>query len=397
MQTLLVLVILISSWFVAPAEAWNAPVTDLGADACIREMFEGPFPHLLGDNRVSIECIAIDDVTAAFSNSSPVEVDLKVTGRSWEEMDRYGYDILIEQWRDGKEVFVSIYREIIPVSKAVPNLYEETIPLQGRFEAGTYTIHVNDYELEIVIPDAVPPGSDAPPLDDDDFPSGKLERHYAVIEDVDVIIRDRYPALVTLRVSGYHLDNCPATLQIDQRREGRWVFVEIYRLVDPVLRCPMRHTPLEEYIRLDGSFERGTYIIQVNDHVQEVSIPYPPPPPPPDERRYPVIENVEVLVHETYSYPVRLTLHVTGYHTDGCRSPLQIEQRRERDWVMVEIYRLVDPMIMCPEILVRLDEYIPLEGSFKYGTYVIQVNNYIFTYTIPPVPIYDDGRPPTPR
>ncbi len=49
---------------------------------------------------------------------------------------------------------------------------------------------------------------------------------------------------------------------------------------------------------------------------------------------------------------------------------------------------------MCPEMLARLDEYIPLNSAFEYGTYMFSVNNYIIQYSIPPGPIYDD--PPRP-
>jgi hypothetical protein len=49
-------------------------------------------------------------------------------------------------------------------------------------------------------------------------------------------------------------------------------------------------------------------------------------------------------------------------------------------------------MMMCPEMLVRLDEYIPIRGGFENGTYIFQVNDYTLTYTIPPI-MYDDIPP----
>ncbi len=397
MPTLLLLFTLVFSSFLSAS-----PVVlraDIGGEACIRDAFDAPFPHLLIGERTTVECITIDSVTAAFSNTSPVQVDLKVSGQSWQEMDDYGYEIRIDQWRDGHDLFVAIYREVVPVSTATPNPYEETIPLDGSFEAGTYTVHVNDEQVEIAIPDAPPPGSDAqPPYDG--YPSpGQGERRYAVIQTVDVIVRETYPARVALHITGYYEDGCVAPTEIDQRRSGNWVYVEVFRVIDPGVRCRASWNPVDETIRLDGTFEYGTYIIQVNDHVQETTIPYPPPPPPPPPppepiRSYAVIENVEVLMHDSFAYPSRLTLHVTGYYSDGCQGQLQIDQWRAQNWVYVEIYRLVDPRIMCPEMLARLDEYIPLNSTFEYGTYMFSVNNYIIQYSIPPGPIYDD--PPRP-
>jgi inhibitor of cysteine peptidase len=227
-------------------------------------------------------------------------------------------------------------------------------------------------------------------------------RSEAVVQFVDVIVRETYPARLTLHVTGYQPDGCALPLQIEQRREryGNRVFVDIYRLVDPAMTCPAVLFPLDEYIQLDGTFERGTYTIQVNDYVTQVSIPFPPPPPPPPPpdpyRSYAVVEYVEVLLGDKYMYPPGLTLHVTGYYSEGCQGQLQIEQYRQGYWVYVEIYQLVDPRVMCPEMLVRLDEYIPLDGVFEYGTYTIQVNDYTLQYTLPPVPIYDDLPPPVP-
>ena len=389
MPTLFVLITLIVSSLFGALPQQPAQTATSG-DGCIRAPFDAPGPHLLSDEDPPIECITIDGVTATFSNTAPVRVDLKVSGQSWQRADA----IRIDQWRDGSEIFVVIYGRASSASRAAPNPYDETIPLDGAFEAGTYTVHVNDYQLEIAIPDAPPPGSDAQPPDD--FPA-QGERHYVVIQNADVIVRDTYPARVALHITGYYPDACVAPTQIDQRRAGNWVYVEIYRVIDPRVRCREMRTPLDETIRLDGTFERGTYIIQVNDYVQETGIPYPPPPPPPPEpiRSYAVIENVDVLIGETFAYPSRLTLHVSGYYGAGCQGRLQIDQWRSGNWVYVEIYQLVDPRIMCPEMLARLDEYIPLNGSFDDGTYAFSVNDYTFRYAIPPRPVYDGD--PAPR
>jgi hypothetical protein len=397
MPTLFLLVALIVSSFFGglshlPAQA------DTRGGACISTPFDTSGPHILSDQDPPVECITIDGVTAAFSNTAPVHVDLKVSGKTWQDLSRRSHAARIDQWRDGNEIFVSIYRETATVAQAAPNPYDETVPLDGRFEAGSYTVHVNDTTIEIAIPDAPPPGSDAQPPSDHSNPQpAQGERHYAVIQNIDVIVRESYPARVALHITGYYQDNCVAATQIDQRRAGSWVYVEIYRVIDPRVRCRDARVPLDETIRLDGTFERGTYIIQVNDYVQQTAIPYPPPPPPPPEpiRSYAVIESVDVLVGETFAYPSRLTLHVTGYDSTGCRGQLQIDQWRSGNWVYVEIYRLVDPRIMCPDMLTRLDEYIPLNGTFDYGTYTFSVNDYTFRYLIPPGPVYDDQ--PKPR
>jgi hypothetical protein len=59
----------------------------------------------------------------------------------------------VEQRREGNEVFVEIYRELplTVICPAVLHAYDATIHLEGGFEPGTYTIHVNDQVIEVTI------------------------------------------------------------------------------------------------------------------------------------------------------------------------------------------------------------------------------------------------------
>ena len=54
-----------------------------------------------------------------------------------------------------------------------------------------------------------------------------------------------------------------------------------------------------------------------------------------------------------------------------------MDQWRAGDQITVDIYQMVNPMIMCPERRMRYDEVILLEGSFRSGQYVIHVNDYV--------------------
>jgi hypothetical protein len=348
-----------------------------GGERCITDETEQTFPWYFEEGRDFIECLIVERVTAAFSNTVPVQIELHVAGQRWDELSDSDFEMEVQQWRAGGELFVAVFRRIVPVSRAVPAPYETTIPLEGWFEAGSYAVHVNNYTLEIAIPDAPPPGRDGPP------PRDQLERRYATVTYVDLIVSDSYPARLTLHAAGYFDAGCSFPPQVEQRRGDRRVLVEIYCLFDPQEHYT-EFLPLNEYVRLDGGFERGTYTIQVNDYITAVSIPFPPPPPPPPEpvRRYAVIENVEVLLHQEYARSVRLTLHVTGYYSEGCQGPLQIEWWRAESRVRVEIYVLVNPAILCPEMLVPLDEYIPLEDPFESGRYTITVNDYTLHLTL---------------
>ena len=93
-----------------------------------------------------------------------------------------------------------------------------------------------------------------------------------------------------------------------------------------------------------------------------------------------VIENVEVIVLE--SYPMQIHLQVAGYQPDGCDAPVQVEQRRDDNHVYVEIYRSLDPNVMCPMNIAQYSKNIPLEGGFESGAYIIDVNGYVVEITL---------------
>lgn len=92
----------------------------------------------------------IESVDALLLESFPVQINLQVSGY---QPDGCDFPVQVEQWREGNEVFVEIYRDM-PLAVMCPAVlveYEATIPLEGGFESGTYSIHVNDQTIEVTI------------------------------------------------------------------------------------------------------------------------------------------------------------------------------------------------------------------------------------------------------
>jgi hypothetical protein len=129
----------------------SMPKPDAGdSQRCITDEPVGSVPTFYEVGRDFIECVVVENVTATFTNTVPVQVDLNVSGQKWSEMDRYGYEFQVEQWRENGEIFVTIYRRIVPVSNATPPV-TDTIRSKGVL-AGSYTVHVNNFTVEIAIP-----------------------------------------------------------------------------------------------------------------------------------------------------------------------------------------------------------------------------------------------------
>ncbi len=93
--------------------------------------------------------MSIDSVTAMILESYPAQINLNVTGYH----DGCEYPVLVEQRREGNDVYVTVYRDM-PLNVMCPAIaiqYNSTIQLDGTFESGMYHIHVNDYVLEITV------------------------------------------------------------------------------------------------------------------------------------------------------------------------------------------------------------------------------------------------------
>jgi hypothetical protein len=116
----------------------------------------------------------------------------------------------------------------------------------------------------------VPPPMDNPPPVAEEVPG--TFKSPTIIDDVQGLILESFPAQIVLQVSGSQPDGCEYPVIVTQRRDGNTVLVEIYREASAAAMCPMMLVPYNEGIKLDGTFEPGTYTIHVNDFTLEVTV-----------------------------------------------------------------------------------------------------------------------------
>ena len=108
------------------------------------------WPAPLPEEETVRSLTVIESVDALLMESFPVQINLNVTGF---QPDGCDFPVVVDQRREGNEVFVDIYREmpLAVMCPAVLRSYEATIHLDGGFEPGMYTIHVNDQVIEVTI------------------------------------------------------------------------------------------------------------------------------------------------------------------------------------------------------------------------------------------------------
>jgi hypothetical protein len=90
----------------------------------------------------------VESVDVLVLESFPMQLNLVVKGY---QPDGCNFPVQVDQSRDGNTVTVHIYREV-PQDAMCPMMivgYEETIALEGGFENGSFTIHVNDQTVNV--------------------------------------------------------------------------------------------------------------------------------------------------------------------------------------------------------------------------------------------------------
>jgi inhibitor of cysteine peptidase len=76
------------------------------------------------------------------------------------------------------------------------------------------------------------------------------------------------------------------------------------------------------------------------------------------------------------SFPVQLSLQVSGYQPDGCDFPVIVEQTQNGSTINVRIYREIPANVRCAMNIVPYEAAINL-GSFPAGKYTVNVNGTI--------------------
>lgn len=103
------------------------------------------------------------------------------------------------------------------------------------------------------------------------------------------------------------------------------------------------------------------------------NMPYAPQPKDANLSRGNVfIEAMEILIRE--SYPPQITLELSGNLPNPCHElRAVIHEQDAENKINVEMYTVVDPNVMCTEVLKAFQENIDL-GTFPSGHYSVWVN-----------------------
>lgn len=107
------------------------------------------------------------------------------------------------------------------------------------------------------------------------------------------------------------------------------------------------------------------------------------------------VESIEIMIME--SFPVQVSVHVTGYLGDGCTTLGDITTKQDGETFSVHIFTERPADMMCTQQLVGFEENVALDvAGLPAGTYTVDVNGTTSSFTLdmdnsPQLPGTEDG------
>ncbi len=92
------------------------------------------------------------------------------------------------------------------------------------------------------------------------------------------------------------------------------------------------------------------------------------------------VERVDVQVLE--SFPVQVQVVVQGSLPDACTEVGEVRQTRDGNTLTMTIGTSRPVDAMCAQVLMPVEQTVPLDGPFPPGTYVVNVNGVETSFTV---------------
>jgi inhibitor of cysteine peptidase len=84
------------------------------------------------------------------------------------------------------------------------------------------------------------------------------------------------------------------------------------------------------------------------------------------------VDSADILVME--SFPPQFSLHIQGALPTPCHQlRVEVAAPDSQNLIQVSVYSVVDPAVICTQVLAPFDVTVPLQG-YSTGTYTVIVN-----------------------
>ena len=326
----------------------------------------------------------VDSVEVVLLESFPLQAQAIVTGYLPDGCTELN-EITVERKDDQFVLTINTRRptgDIACTQALVP--FEETVDLDIEgLEAGTYTVVAQDQEATFKLEvDNI--------LSDD----GSAEYAYgnnANIEEISAEELESLPVQVRVTIEGNLPDGCTEIDEILTAREGDTFSIEIVtRRPTGDVACTMALEPFEETVELDvDGLKAGTYKVRVQDFptmdfTLDVDNAFTGEY---DDEKFAYGQSAKVeglSINLMESFPVQISVNLSGFVPDGCTEIHDIIAEREGDtFKIVIITRRPTGDIACTMAIVPFEETVKLDvEGLSAGTYQVEAGGLRETFTL---------------
>lgn len=355
-------------------------VTDAGSDPATPEAPVSNDPNEVAPSRVET---VIESVELIFSpvrevpNQGPTTpyYVLHINGHQSDQCD---FPVIVDQSYVDGWLRIAIYREIPPTVRCrggeVP--YEAIIPLDTLFDYDHSVIEEVPYDRQVI-----EVNDQLFTLDLSGDTTVLEPTTAAVVEVEDVRIDTNDSGQTVFIVTGFAPNGCVLPIRGRIAVEDMTLVVAVEQPEPSVsLICPMtfRAWTYEVSIPLPDDLPADVYDYEVGDLKGEITIggDVMGDAAAPSNSTLHGITDVQVLIME--SSPPQVALQIEGYQPDGCESDVITDQRQDGNTFTIEIYRILPPDVMCPQVIVDYSATLQL-GALDPGRYTFDVNGFIVT------------------
>lgn len=211
----------------------------------------------------------------------------------------------------------------------------------------------------------------------------------ATVESLEVILLESFPLQAQAFISGTLPDGCTELHEVSVEQQGlRFNITLTTRRPTGDIACTQALVPFEETVDLDiQGLEPGTYTVIAQDQQATFTLDVENVLPSQGEDikfsfgSTATVESLDVQIME--SFPVQVSVVLTGYLPDGCTEIYEIKAPREGQTFTIDVVTRKPVDLACTMAIVPFEETISLDvEGLPAGEYTVEYGELSQTFTL---------------
>ena len=232
---------------------------------------------------------------------------------------------------------------------------------------------------------AVEPEEPAVTPSEDEYEYGQN----AAVESLEVVLLESFPLQAQAVVTGILPDGCTELYDISVEQQGNeFILTLTTRRPTGDIACTQALVPFEETVDLDiQGLEAGTYTVIAQGQQASFTLDVDNLPPQQGEDvkfsygSAATVESLDVQIME--SFPVQVSVTLTGYLPDGCTEIYEINAPRDGQTFTIEVVTRRPVDLACTMAIVPFEETVSLDvAGLPAGEYTVVKGEFSATFTL---------------